>query len=292
MFCCSQCNYLTDRKYNLQRHFNVKHFDKMNFEHSFENGQNVSPNGQNVSPNGQNVSPNEQNVSPLEKNVCCKCNKIYKTNKHLLNHKNKCKGIDELTCSKCMCSFTTRAAKSRHIKANKCKARSIIHARTPNIQNITNNHIQNIQNNINNNFIINNFGAERLNHISHQEIVKILTSGINTIPMYIEKKHFDKEFPENNNIKYTLENKCKVFENNDWKEKDINHLSSSLIKDNTEVLLLYCDDNNVKISNSIRDTDKYDHVKNKLFVIYNKTDNAKYNIILSKIKELIKNSIV
>jgi len=194
-----------------------------------------------------------------------------------------------------MISFTHRNNKNRHIKANKCVARSIIHARTPNVQNITNinNNTNNITtNNITNQFIINNFGSERLDHISHEDIVKMLTSGTNTLPLYIEKKHFDKRFPENNNIKYTLENKCKVFEDDSWKEKDIGLLSNKLIKDNTEVLLFYCDNNDMKVAEDIQDADKYDHVKNKLFIIYNKTDNHKYNDVLTKIKEMIKSSNV
>ena len=296
---CAFCTYETKRKYDLKRHQNAKHnTNNNNFCDTNKIVQNVSPNVQNVPPNVQNVPPNVQNVPPSVQNVpptnlhCQKCNKLYKTIRHLKNHELNCKKVDNLTCPKCMVSFTNRKHKSRHIKADKCKARSIIYARTPNVQNITNNINNNIQNtNITNNqFIINNFGSERLDHISHEDIVRILTSGQNTIPLYIEKKHFDKQFPENNNIKYTLENKCKVFENNTWKEKDIGLLSSSLIKDNTEVLLLYCDDNDIKVSDTIRDTEKYDHIRNKLFIIYNKTDDNKYNVILSKIKELIKNS--
>ena len=59
----------------------------------------------------------------------------------------------------------------------------------------------------------------------------------------IGKKHFDNNFPEHKNIKYTNDNKCHVLEleNNLWKEKDLGLLSRNLIKDNTEVLLLYCD---------------------------------------------------
>ena len=41
--------------------------------------------------------------------------------------------------------------------------------------------------------------------------------------------HFDYNYvinPENNNIKYTDDNKCKVFENNGWKEKDISLMSN------------------------------------------------------------------
>ena len=281
MYKCSYCNYFSDRKYNLQRHIHIKHDDKLqkkdnvNFE-------------QNVCQNEQNVCPNEQNVCPFEQNVCPKCNKLYKTRKHLLNHQNKCNGIDELTCSKCMKSFTTRAAKHKHIKAGKCKARSIIHARTPNVQNITN--IGTIQNaETINNVYINNFGSERIDHISKDEIFKILTSGINTIPLYIEKKHFDKNFPENNNIAFTNENKCKVLENNIWKEKDLGILSSKLIQDNSAVLLLYCEDNEKELANYIQNDEVFDHVKDKLIIVYNKADRNKYNEVFKKIQDLVKN---
>ena len=81
----------------------------------------------------------------------------------------------------------------------------------------------------------------------------MLTSGLNTIPLYIEKKHFDKEFPENNNITFTNENKCKVMENNKWKERDIGTLYSKLIQDNSEVLLLYCDNNEMNLLNVLQD---------------------------------------
>jgi hypothetical protein len=279
---CAFCFYCSKRRYDLKRHHNAKHYDKI-FENTYS-----SKNGQNVPPNEQNVPPNEQNV-PFS-NTCTKCNKNYKTKKHLYNHELKCKGIDELTCPKCMKSFTTRQHKYNHIKRNKCSARSIVNARTPNIQNINNKNIQiaeTIQNI--NNIQINNFGSERIDHISHEEIVKILSSGINTLPLYIKKKHFDKCFPENRNIKYTMENKCKVFEDNSWKDKDLGLLSSTLVQDNTEVLLLYCDDKDEKVLNTIQDIDKYENIKNKLFILYNKTDNIKYNTIITKIKDLIKN---
>ena len=287
---CEYCEYSTNVKCNLIRHHYAKHSKELlNKTINILKEENVSPNEENVSPNEENVSPNE--------NVCYKCNKIYKTKKYLLNHEAKCRGIDELTCSKCMISFTTRAAKSRHIKTDKCKARSIVHARTPNIQNISGpvtiqnaQTIQNINNNNINNIIINNIGSERIDHITENELNRILQCGINTVPLYIEKKHFDKNFPENKNIKYTEDNKCKVMEDNMWKEKDIGLLSTDLIKDNTEVLLMYCDNNEIKLLNEIKDTDKYDHIRNKLFIIYNKSDNQKYNEVLSKIKCLIKNS--
>jgi hypothetical protein len=296
MFYCKSCKFLTERKYNYTRHIATNNCIKARQKENIEVFENVPPNEQNVPPNEQNVPPNEQNVPPNEQNVpllynCKKCNKIYKTKKHLMNHETKCKGIDELTCPICMKSFTTRQHKYRHIQVNNCKAKSIIHSRIPNIQNITNIENQNItnNNNIQNNIIINNFGNERLNHITDEDIQRILTSGINTIPLYIEKKHFDKNFPENNNIIYTKENKCKVMENDKWQEKNLELLSSKLIQDNSEYLLLYYDENKSELSEKILDEDIMDHVKNKLILIYNKCDSDKYKKILSIIKDLIKN---
>jgi len=305
IFNCSNCNYFTDRKYNLQKHIHNKHSKKLGFvtitkkeEKVNPKEEKVNPKEEKVNPKEEKVNPNEEKVNPKEEKVnplliCKKCNKIYKTKKYLESHELKCKGIDELTCPKCMVSFTTKQAKSRHIKINTCKARSIIHAREPNPQNIIHNQtIHNTQNNIqnNNNLIINNFGNERLDHISHDQIMKMLMAGVNTIPMFIEMKHFDKNFPENNNIVYTKENKCKVLENNAWKEKDISLLSSKLIQDNSQVLLLYCDQNEIKITEEIMDDELYEKIKNKLVIIYNKSDNEKYSQIINLIKELVKNS--
>ena len=281
---CAYCQYSSKRNYDIKRHQNAKHKVEFIIDcDKIRNGQNVSPIGQNVSPIGQNVSPCNL--------FCTKCNKIYKTEKNLKNHIQKCRGVDELTCSKCMTSFTTRAAKSKHIKNNKCKAKSIIHARSPNVQNITNNISINNTTNIDKqyNIYVNNFGNERIDHISKEEICKMLTSGINTIPLYIEKKHFDKDFPENNNITFTNENKCKVKENDKWLEKDLKFLSNKLIEDNTEILLLHFDENKVEIAEKIGDIDIVDRIEDKLIVIYNKSNSNKYNQVMTKIKDLIKN---
>jgi len=283
---CVFCLYCSKRRFDLKRHHNAKHKDKL-----FENNDSEQI-VQNVCPNEQNVCPNVQNVCPNVQNVCPMCFKKYKTKRHLNKHKSLCKGIDELTCSKCMISFTTRSAKHKHIKRNNCSARSVIHYHNKNIQNIIQN--QNIYNTTNNtnNLIINNFGSERIDHISQDDIVKMLTSGLNTVPLYIKKKHFDKNFPENNNIKYSNDNKCQVLEDNCWQEKDIGLLSTNLMKDNTEVLLMYCDNNEIQLLNEIDDIEKYEHIRNKLFIVYNKSDNQKYNTVLTKIKELIKSSTV
>ena len=132
---CEFCNYRTDVKCNLIRHQNAKHKHEMLEKQQLsEKVQNVIPNVQNVIPNVQNVIPNVQNVIPKIQNdipcefYCKKCNKMYKTARHLKTHESKCNKVDSLTCPKYMISFTHRNNKNRHIKENKCKARSIIHA--------------------------------------------------------------------------------------------------------------------------------------------------------------------
>ena len=132
---CDYCFYKTNKKYNLIRHQNSKHCIENNNNCIIsENGRNVHPNGKNVHPNRKNVHPNEKIVHPTQ--ICTKCNKIYKTKKCLIQHEKNCNGVDDLTCPRCMISFSSRQAKSNHIKRNNCKPMSIIHARQPNPQNI------------------------------------------------------------------------------------------------------------------------------------------------------------
>lgn len=56
----------------------------------------------------EEIIKNEEIVKEAEdKNYNCKkCNKEYKTTKYLINHEEKCNGLNILTCSKCMITFT------------------------------------------------------------------------------------------------------------------------------------------------------------------------------------------
>ena len=244
---------------------------------------------------------NISNDNTNEKKVyyCNKCHKEYLTIKNLKNHENKCIGIDILTCPKCMLSFSNSSHKSRHIKRNNCTAKSIIHARQPNIQNaqtIQNIETQNINNdnrviNNNNTFIINNYGNERLDYLSDEDMLSILTSGKNTIPLFIEKKHFNKEFPENNNVLYDDKSKkCKIKENNIWKNMNISMASSKLIADNSSALLLYFDNNKELLNKKIKNEEIYDFIIEKLLYIKHKSDKEQYNNLFNIIKFLIEGS--
>ena len=109
MFNCHICNYSTTRKFSFNRHQNGKNHIKLK-ELDDKN----------------NLILNEQNVVPIQEPInnnlnCKKCYKSYKTKEYLINHESKCMGVNILTCSKCMFTFSNRFSKSKHLKANKCK---------------------------------------------------------------------------------------------------------------------------------------------------------------------------
>ena len=84
------------------------------------------------------------------------------------------------------------------------------------------------------------------------------------------------------------ESKCKTIlpdipnkdmENNECKEKELGTISSKRIQDNSEVLLVYCDDKEGS-SNDIQN-------KDKVIMIYNKADSQKYKDLIDKIKDIV-----
>jgi uncharacterized C2H2 Zn-finger protein len=125
---CEFCNYRTIVKCNLKRHQISKHCEAL------KEKQNVPIITKNVPILRTNVPKNQTNVPFSEKIVpidekeqnneetytCEKCNKNYKTKKYYNNHVTKCNGVHALACPRCRISFTTRSAKSKHIK-NHCK---------------------------------------------------------------------------------------------------------------------------------------------------------------------------
>lgn len=309
---CSFCDYTSCRKYNLKRHeINIHSKEILNENknvNQIEN-QNLNQNeNQNVNDKDNIQINKEKQINNSKETMsynidnlyCSKCCKKYKTKKNLLIHEEKCIGIDVLTCDKCMFSFSNKQSKSRHLKNNNCIAKSIIYARQPNIQNIeTLNNITNIDNSITNNdnriinntFVINNYGNERLDYLSEEDMMTILTSGKNTIPLYIEKKHFNKEFPENHNIRYDNKSKrCRIKENNTWKNMNLSMVSSKLINDNSSALLLYFNNNKELLNKKIKNEDIYDFIIEKLLYIKNKSDKEKYNNLFNIIKFLIEGS--
>lgn len=188
------------------------------------------------------------NRNTNQKYTCVKCNKQYKTENSYKQHIEKCKGINILTCPKCMNNFASRFSKSAHIKKNNCKAKSII--------NLDNEYI-------NGNNIINNYGNERTDYITFDDMIRILNTENNMIVKYIEFKHFNKDFPENHNIKYNIHLGYIIKKENEWSIIDIDDLADNLFKNNSLELQQYYNKQKVEIENKIKNIELIDLCLNK-----------------------------
>ena len=298
-FCCALCNYKTKRKFDLKRHHNALHIknalkenDKINV---IKNNNNVIQNNNNVIQNNNNVIQNCNNVIQNEKKVfnCKICYKEYKTKKLFIKHEEKCIGLNNLTCPKCMKTFSNRQNKYKHIKRNNCKAKSIIHATKPDIMincnNTTNNINNTINNNITNNTIINNYGSERTDYITFDDMIKIIRLGFNTtIPKYIELKHFNKDFPENHNIKYEKNNNCYVKKNGEWKITNIDYLSKKLLNTNYHEINQFYYDKKEKIEENIQNIEIIDIIYKRLNYLDLQVNKKMYKDIRYEIKDMIR----
>jgi hypothetical protein len=266
---------------------------------------NVHPKKANVHPKKANVHPKKANVHP--ENMCKKCNKIYKIKKYLIEHEENCKGVDELTCPRCMISFSSRQAKANHIKRNTCKPRSIIHARIPNPQNIepANNidtqinnidiDTQNIDNqtNIQNqhiNIYVNNYGKERTDYLDYDKMLAIFKKVYNIPTLLTKEIHFNEEFPENNNIKYHDTKNCLIKEDDEFIYKNLNVLIKELIKNKGRMMQNFAKQNKDEICFNM-DIKIYEQIIQQLISLVLLTEPQEhYKEQVENIRDLINNS--
>lgn len=224
-----------------------------------------------------NINKNENEINNNENNennfICKKCNKKYKIKKYLINHEEKCNGLNILTCPKCMITFSSYGNKAKHIKKNNCKAISIINKLD----------ISDKDN------IIYNFGYERINFITIYYIINIfINNSNNIIPKYIEFKYFNKDFPENNNIKYEKNNKYLIKKNNKWEYINIDNLLNELIYLNSNELNKFYDNNKDDIKDKINNNEFLDYISKNINYLNLSLNKELYNKIKEEIKNIIK----
>ncbi len=281
MLHCKFCDYTSDRKYNLDRHYNKKHVEQLQEE------------------TNKILHEVVQDQDTQKEFYCQKCYKAYASNRYLLDHEAKCDGFDSLTCKTCMTRFSHRTSKYKHVKRGTCKPKSKIHYKNPNLENISNSHINShnittnntnntTNNNCNNtyNIIINDMYHERMDYITMDLFIKTLRSS-NTIPNYIGIKHFHHDFPENHNIKFE-NNICYIRQNKKWQPISIDKLSSDLLQTNThEIAKKYQNAKNI-IENIIQNVDIIEYIENKFDYLDLVTNKNKYKTMINDIKCLIR----
>tara|TARA_Y100000389_G_scaffold22136_1_gene18983 strand:+ start:378 stop:1448 length:1071 start_codon:yes stop_codon:yes gene_type:complete len=184
---------------------------------------------------------------------CDKCLKEFKSISGYNYHILKCDGsINNLECPYCHKIYASKSTKSKHIKICKVKQAQIMvkeyqtknnivnHNITSttnqqqNIQNIQHIHIYNGKNALEyesddenyNTRLIHNFGEEITDYINDDEL-KNMALNIN-VRKLIELKHFNKEHPENQNIRKNDKKSVKVLRNNEWKVEPKNEIMNQI----------------------------------------------------------------
>jgi len=238
---CQRCGYNTTLKGNIKHHLNRKNIckpllDNISIEQMKDiyNLNETSKNPQNNSNLLTNTSQIPQKTPKNEdSNQCSYCSKefsrIDNLNRHLKTCKKKKKVLlenEELreTVEKLIieCSIMKNLLNSK--QSNKSnKSNNTINSHNSNNTN---------SNNTNNTIIINNYGDEDTKYITKEYIVNLLANKpFKAIPEMIKHTHFNKEHPENQNIKITNKKEpyVKIMKDNKWEYQDRKNTITDLI---------------------------------------------------------------
>ena len=270
---CNRCGYVAKQKSHLLNHLNRKNIcvpiledisiEKMYEIYNSKNDSKQHPNSTQIAPFSTQIAPKQQ----LNDNFGCQetapkqhLNSTQPAPKqHLLAPKKN-------MCQFCEKTFTRKTGLTKHLKC--CKQKKIFEEEkhekmtekdneikelknivekllvenkgNTNITNNTTNN-NNTTNHMTNNIInINNYGDEDTKYITSDYILQLLKKKpAKAIPELIKYTHFNKEHPENQNIKITNKKEpyIKVRKNDKWELQDKDETINDLI-DRQQIHLL------------------------------------------------------
>ena len=222
---CKRCGYNTNHKNSMKNHLKRKNICKPILEDiSIENicklydFEYVPPNNSKslqipskIPPNNSKSLQNE-NISELSELQCEFCLKTFSRKDNVIKHQKICKKKKTSNLELCIMKNEIETLKEKLDKTT-----TMI---TTNNNNTINKTLNNNSNNTQNiNIHINNLGEENIKHIDYNYYNNILKGIYGAVPKLVEKIHFDKEHPENQNIKLTNKKEpyIKIRKNNKWK---------------------------------------------------------------------------
>ena len=232
---CVRCGYTTNHKGHFKNHLNRKNICIALLEDiSIKDIKNYYNLKLDKKPKNNPEQPiNTQSKPNFTQNKsfsCNYCNKIFKRQWHLSRHLNTCKIKKK--------NWDTQKKEIDILKKQKKQLEETVEKLLIECSNKTNTtHNNNINNTNSNNTIhntinINNYGEEDTHYITKQFIVNLLANKpFKAIPEMIKHTHFNKEHPENQNIKLTNKKEpyIKVMKDNKWEYQDRKNTITDLI---------------------------------------------------------------
>ena len=233
---CQRCGYNTTLKGNIKHHLNRKYVCEPILSdisiYDMKSIYNLNLNEKN--PNDSKMNPIESKINPCEsinelnKYKCDYCCKFYSTNSNLHKHLKICK-VKKKSNEQ---NKITLLEKEKE-ELLKTVEKLLIECSNKSNNTINSNNSNNTNsNNTNNTIIINNYGEEDTKYITKQFIVNLLANKpFKAIPEMIKHTHFNKEHPENQNIKLTNKKEpyVKVMKDNKWLYQDRKNTITDLI---------------------------------------------------------------
>ena len=249
---CLRCGYTSNHKPNFINHLNRKNIcepiledisiENIKIHYNLKHTKNLNPIEPKLNPFEPKMNPtiepklnpNEPKLNPnlgspslhfakTSKYICMYCNKSYSTNSHMRRH--------EKNCRKKRITEHDQEIEKMKLEIEHLKSKSTIH------NNLTHNTTHHTTNNIthNNNsknvFIVNNYGNENKDYITHDYLINLLKKPFQAIPELIKFTHFNHEHPENQNIKIPNKKQpyVKIRKNDKWELVDRKETINDLI---------------------------------------------------------------
>ena len=180
------------------------------------------------------LAPKSKEPEICSENQCKYCLKIYSKNSNLNKHMKSCKkkkefennkdikikGLEEKVDKLVETMNTLLLEQKKYTETSNNTTNNTTNNNTTNNNNSnnTNNNNTNCNNDNSMNIHINNYGYENKDYITKDYLIKLLKAPFQAIPKLIEYTHFNKDHPENQNIK--LPNKkqpyVKVLKDDKW----------------------------------------------------------------------------
>ncbi len=215
-FSCEQCDYITKKRFNLERHTYLVHGSNEN--EVLTNVKNVTVFTENVTLFTENVTLFPKNVTLFKDNKKCeRCGKTFSRSDYTKKHMETCKGptIDSHTCEGCSKTFTHRNVIYKHKQI--CKKYIALEQRRS----------------------IRNFQEENTEYISYDFAKSCFDMGVFGIPAMLDKIYFDDEHPENHNVKLKSLNQslASVYSNEKWVAQSLPHTIDRIIHNSAGIII-------------------------------------------------------
>ena len=240
---CQRCGYNTTLRGNIKQHLNRKNIcepilDNISIEemkdiYNLNETSKITSNNSNslICPSKKLQKP-QKNVANKQCSYCCKeFSRIDNLNRHLKKCKMKNNVLSEnKELRETVEKLLIECSEMKNLLKNTTKKSTTLHHSMSNSHN--NNTNSNNTNNNNNTIIINNYGEEDTKYITKQFIVDLLKNKpFKAIPEMIKHTHFNKEHPENQNIKITNKKEpyVKIMKDNKWEFQDRKNTITDLI---------------------------------------------------------------